>query len=258
MIHFGYYPDAVESSISHDDSLVETVRQAAQRLNLKPGHLVVDAGCGIGGPGVWLAQTYHVRVHGITNVQLHADKATRLALESGLASNDATFSLGDYTQTDFPPDTYDAVMAIESACYATDKTAFLQEMLRLLKPGGRLSVLDAFRTNRGISVSDEKLMTSWLSGWGATDIDTIEEFADKAELVGFAQTKFEDLQRHFSPSHHRCYRSALYLTPVLSILTRFGLVSPVLHGYCRAARDAFLATKKGLCVQGIFSATKPH
>ena len=32
------------------------------------GQRVLDAGCGIGGPGVWLAKTHHVRVNGITNV----------------------------------------------------------------------------------------------------------------------------------------------------------------------------------------------
>jgi tocopherol O-methyltransferase len=256
MIHFGYQPNA-GTEIDHDDSLIETVRQAALRLELKPGDLVLDAGCGIGGPAVWIAETYDVTVHGITNVELHKDKATELARTMGFTEDRVRFLVQDYTKTKFAAANYDAVVAIESACYATEKADFLKEMFRVLKPGGKISVLDAFRTKRTESAQDETLMESWLTGWGATEIDTIEEFTNKALAVGFTECKFEDLQLHFRASHFRCYKSARYLTPVLAILSKLGVITPTIYGYCRAARDAFIAAERGLCVQGIFSARKP-
>jgi tocopherol O-methyltransferase len=258
MIHFGYYPDAQGKDISHHESLLETVRQAALRLDVQPGQLILDAGCGVGGAAVWLANTRKLKVHGITNVQLHVDKATKYAKDSGAFGVDAaTFLLADYTNTGFSSDTYDGVMAIESACYAPDKAAFLREMFRVLKPGARISVLDAFRTDRTNSSENERIMQSWLTGWGANDIDTVKEFSDKASTAGFVDIKFEDLQPHFKPSHQIGYRSARYLTPLLAVGNRIGLVSNVVYGFCRACRDAYIAAERGLCVQGIFSAQKP-
>ena len=51
-----------------------------------------------------------------------------------------TLTLGDYEHTAEPSESFDAVYAIESNCYASgaDKSAFLQEAHRLLRPGGRL------------------------------------------------------------------------------------------------------------------------
>lgn len=258
MIHFGFYPDPADTkSVSQQDSLIETVRQAASRLNLQSGQYVLDAGCGLGGPAVWLAKTYNVRVQGISNLQLHVDQARQHADDNGILSAESCmFEVGDYTQTRFEDNTFDAVMCIESICYARNKLAVLRELFRVLKPGGRISILDAFRTKRDIPAEDEKVMKSWLTGWGAHDIDTIEEFTAKAQQVGFVNRKFEDLQQNFRPSHEIAYKSARFLTPVLAMLHKVRLVSEVKYGYCRACRDAYLAGERGLCVQGIFSASK--
>ena len=47
MIHFGFYP--AERKISHAESLIETVRQVAIRLQPASGQKFLDAGCGVGG-----------------------------------------------------------------------------------------------------------------------------------------------------------------------------------------------------------------
>lgn len=258
MIHFGYYPDPSDTtSITQQESLIETVRQAAERLHLEEGDYVLDAGCGLGGPAVWVAKTYKVRVQGISNLQLHVDKATEHAQANGvLGPEGCQFEVGDYTQTRFDDATFDAIMCIESVCYSRNKQAVLRELYRILKPGGRISILDAFRTKRDNPAKDEKVMKSWLKGWGAYDIDTIEEFTAKAQQVGFMNRKFENLQANFRPSHAIAYKSARFLTPLLAIMNRLRLVSDVKYGYCRACRDAFIAGERGLCVQGIFSASR--
>lgn len=258
MIHFGFYPDGTAKTLNHHDSLIETVRQAAMRLRTQPGQKILDAGCGVGGAAVFVSKVYDVQVHGITNLKLHVNKATEYARQfENLQAGTVDFLLRDYTDTGFQPDSYDGVYAIESVCYAFDKLAFLKEMYRLLRPGGRLVVLDAFRTKRDISSGDERLMQSWMSGWGATDIDTVAEFGEKARMSGFTEVQFEDLQANFYPSHYLCYRIARFVCPGAWLLNRVGLISGTMYGYCRAARDAWLAAKRSLCLEGIFSATKP-
>jgi tocopherol O-methyltransferase len=257
MFHFGYYPNGSEGELSHEEALIETVRQVALRLKPEPGQLLMDAGCGIGGPAVWLARNYDVRVDGVTIVPEQVSSAANYAKSCDLddASLVRFFEL-DYANTGFALGSYDGVFAIESVCYAEETVEFLKEAHRLLKPGGRLVVLDAFRTKRDIGMADEELMKSWLSGWGAQDIDTTAEFCDKAEQCGFIDVQFEDLQKHFQPSHHRAYEAGRLLSPVVGPLNRLGLVSDTTYGHIRASRDAWIAANRGLCVQGVISACK--
>jgi cyclopropane fatty-acyl-phospholipid synthase-like methyltransferase len=258
MFHFGYYPSGKESDLSHEAALVETVRQVADRLKLQPGESILDAGCGIGGPAVWLALNYKVRVDGLTIVPQQVASAASYAKSCNIPDPGRVrfFDL-DYADTGFPPESYDAAFAIESVCYADDSADFFNEAYRLLKPGGRLLVLDAFRTKRNISPANEDLMRSWLSGWGAKDIDSVEEMRDKAKGAGFTGIHFEDLQKHFAPSHHRAHHVGRFLTPTLAVLKSLNLVSETTYGHIRASRDAWIAATRGLCIQGILTASKP-
>jgi tocopherol O-methyltransferase len=49
-----------------------------------------------------------------------------------------TFQLADAMAMPFPPESFDLVWSLESAEHMPDKTAFLQECCRVLRPGGWL------------------------------------------------------------------------------------------------------------------------
>jgi len=48
--------------------------------------------------------------------------------------------------TGFSSNKFDAVFSIESFSYAPQKHVFIQEMFRILKPGGLIVIIDGFRT----------------------------------------------------------------------------------------------------------------
>jgi cyclopropane fatty-acyl-phospholipid synthase-like methyltransferase len=186
------------------------------------------------------------------------DSASRYAARCDVAGEKhVIFSLLDYTNTGLPAGSYDGVIAIESVCYALETHDFLKEAFRLLKPGGRLVILDGFRTRKALSVDDELLMKSWLSGWGASDLDTVDELCEKATQCGFDDVKFENLQKHFRPSHYASYRFTRFLCPVAWLFNRLGRLSNTMYGHLRASRDVWYAAERDLCVQGIISAVKP-
>src|SRR5262249_35256079 len=155
-IHFGYWD---ESTRTHAESLLNMNRALAERIGILPGQHVLDAGCGVGGSALWLARACHVHVTGITLVASQVAPARRFAQ----AQPHVTFEQQDYAHTTFPDASFDVVWAVESACHAPDKRAFIQEARRLLRPGGRLGMVEYMRVSRPLpSADDEDVLRSWL------------------------------------------------------------------------------------------------
>ncbi len=72
-------------------------RHLAAKLHLKPNLTVLDIGCGWGGLALYLAQTYNVRVIGLTLSEEQIKYATQRAEKAGLADR-VQFMLKDYRE----------------------------------------------------------------------------------------------------------------------------------------------------------------
>jgi len=100
---------------------------------------VLDVGCGIGGSSRILAKTFPgAEVVGITLSPEQADRATALAKEAGLEN--VRFKVMNALEMTFPADTFDMVWACESGEHMPDKKKYVEEMVRVLAPAGKLVV----------------------------------------------------------------------------------------------------------------------
>ncbi|MGH7425977.1 MAG: SAM-dependent methyltransferase [Candidatus Methylomirabilales bacterium] len=252
-IHLGYWD---EKTKSHSDSLVNMNRVLAGNIRPAPGQRILDAGCGVGGTAMWLAENYDIRVVGITVTPDQVVRARRYAEERGL-SHRVSFGLQDYCRTAFPDASFEVVYGLESICYAVNKRDFLADAYRLLKPGGRLVVQDGFRVERPYSDEEQRLQESWLSGWVVPNLATREEFARWASEVGFADVEDRDCTDAVRPSCRRLYRVTMACYPAAVALHRMGARSDIQQGNVRAARDQYRALLRGLWGYGIVTANKP-
>lgn len=252
-IHLGYWD---VDTRSHSESLVTMNQVLAAHAEPQPGHLMLDAGCGVGGTAMWMAQRHDVRVVGVTITPGQVARATRYAKERGL-SDRVRFSLQDYSRTAFPDETFDTVYGLESICYAMDKRDFIREAYRLLKPGGRFVVQDGFRSARPLDGEEERLQQSWLSGWVVPNLATLDEFADWTAEAGFSDVKQEDCTENVRRSCRRLHHITVACYPIAAALHTLRLRTDLQHGNVRAARDQFRALQRGLWGYGIVSATKP-
>ena len=115
-----------------------TLQLAVSALQLSPGHVVADLGCGHGGPGLWAARQTGASLIGIDLSPAGIELARRQAAQLGL-DRQARFLVGDLAATGLPDASCDAVISLDVLLFVPDKAAAVREITRILRPGGRLA-----------------------------------------------------------------------------------------------------------------------
>lgn len=113
---------------------------AASHLKLEPGQRALDLGCGIGGAKFPLAD-----LTGPTGLAAGVDiskamievATSRLAGRSGVE-----FRVGEASAIPYPDGFFDAARCERVFLYLPDRLAAIREMKRVVKPGGRIVLLD--------------------------------------------------------------------------------------------------------------------
>ena len=115
-----------------------TLQLALDALQLRPGHVVADLGCGHGGPGLWAAQQPGATLIGIDLSPAGIELARHRAAQLGVDRH-ARFQVGDLAATGLPDASCDAVMSLDVLPFVPDKAAAAREVARILRPGGRFA-----------------------------------------------------------------------------------------------------------------------
>ena len=146
----------------------EIVRQRIQTLEalaLRAGEQVLDVGCGTG-----------LLVHGMSStigsqgriigVDFSHDM---LELAKNRCSELANIELqqGSVTQLDFADNSFDAASCIQTLLYVNDVETALSELHRVLKPGGRVAILETDWRGVVLNSPDDVMTRKILDAWGA-------------------------------------------------------------------------------------------
>jgi len=181
-IHLGYYSDEerAEGYKKKDfkqakyDFIDEMFHWGTQPIDTSNVKTVLDVGCGIGGTSRYLAKKLlpNATVTGITISEKQVERATQLAKEQDVPN--AKFELMDALNMEYPDNSFDMVWACESGEHMPDKTKYVNEMLRVLKPGGRLIIAtwcqrDNLEELKASGTSEEVMANAYENLVGFTD-----------------------------------------------------------------------------------------
>ena len=182
-------------------SLARHEHYLAHVLGLRPGMVVADLGCGIGGPLIEIARFSGAKIVGINSNAYQIERARNLTEEARL-DHLADFIHCDFLDVDAPDNTFDAIYAIEATCHAQDKLSAYREAFRLLKPGACFALYEYCLTERfdASNSHHQKIKADIELGGGLVDIDFRPTVDDALRIAGFEVFDTRDLAVQTGPS----------------------------------------------------------
>ena len=248
--HFGLWgPETTNDR----EALLRANRTLVEGCDLGPEQRVLDAGCGVGGTAIMLAETHGVRVTGLTICEPHIEVATKHAEERGVGHL-VDFRHGDFMELPFPDGSFDAVLNHESFCYAPDKLAYLRGVRRVLKPGGRWQALEGLRSGAPVSESQEEIHLIAQRGWRMPPLEPWREVLATLEEAGFRQVTGRDISSEAAPHTDTLRKRWLMLTLVVD---PDSLPNQASREFMEATVAYDLGLKEGLFTYHFLSGTRP-
>ncbi|MDA8161987.1 MAG: cyclopropane-fatty-acyl-phospholipid synthase [Desulfobacteraceae bacterium] len=183
---------------SPDDALEEAqkgkIAYTLHKLRLKPGHRLLDIGCGWGSLAIQAAKTYDCRVVGLTISEQQYELARKRVEEQGL-SDRVDIRLQDYRE--LPPSesgTFDRIVSVGMFEHVGKENipVFFKTASGFLRPKG-LMLLHTIGRMRPIDM-DAWIMTYIFPG---SYIPAVREVTEAAQIHGLDFIDMEDLRPHY-------------------------------------------------------------
>jgi tocopherol O-methyltransferase len=252
-IHYGYWDEKVKS---FPESLLRMNKIMIEAAEIKSTDKVLDAGCGVGGSSIFIANNIGCQVTGISLSERQIQQANDNAKRKNI-SELLQFQRMDYCQTNFPDASFDVIWGCESICYADNKEKFIKEAYRLLKPGGRLVVADGFVTDK--KNNNNPIIRKWLDGWQVNYLESPEIFHQFMLQTGFDNISYRDISKYTMHSSKRLYKfyflANIYL--LWKTLTFSNRATEMQKKNIEACKYQFYGMKNGLWQYGLIVGRKP-
>ena len=193
---------------------------------------VLDAGCGVGGTTIYITDKTKAKVYGITLVPKQVKLAKKYAKRKGVERL-TDFSVQDYTKTKFNDEFFDVVYGIESICYSSPKSEFLKEAFRVLKPKGKLIILDGYLNKKPKNRGEKKIIEKFKSSFSLKEFITSKKMRDQIKEAGFKDIKEYDKTEEVKPSVEYYQKLCITLSPIVKVLNifRFGFTKALGNTY---------------------------
>jgi tocopherol O-methyltransferase len=240
-MHFGYYDETVRT---HEASLLKMNAVLAGYAQITAQTHVLDAGCGYGGSAIWLAATYGCQVHGINISPYEIQEAQHFARVRRV-SHLVQFEVMDYTQITYPDASFDVIWALETLVHTEHRPAFIQQVHRLLRPGGRLLISEyLLREHPPLSEEELAFLTPMIEGFAMTPLITVDDYRrlladDKFRLQTY------DLTDHVRRSIDHLGNLRLPTIPTIPILLK---IAPALQTCHLLSAERINNYKAGPCM----------
>ena len=186
------YQSGLLMTNSQTDPFRETNLYCANQSGIQPGSYILDAGCGVCGPSIDIAQHIEaVRIEAITLSPAQATTARELVQQTGLADK-IQIHVGDFHHLPFTDEVFDLVFFLESSGYSYDRHRLFAEVYRVLRPGGNLYIKEPFSKEPPLSDQERQELRE-MNRIYSYKIARMSEVVEAISVAGFQSVTTRDL-----------------------------------------------------------------
>lgn len=203
-LNLGYWRTATDYR-SAAEAMVDLLADAA---DIREGDVVIDAGCGFGEQDqriMRMRRPARISALNVTEVQLAYARQHN-------AFPNVEYIRASATSLPFEDASIDKVMSLEAAFHFPTRADFLRDAFRVLRPGGRLAVIDLIPLER-----DGRLLTGGLRGsierWGHQvpneNVYGGKRYCEIVESMGFRNCVLTSIDKDVVPGFFEFVRKLL-------------------------------------------------
>jgi cyclopropane fatty-acyl-phospholipid synthase-like methyltransferase len=183
-VHHGLWTTGREAPEVAARALAERV---AREAGVGPGARVVDVGCGYGATARLLASERGARVTGLT--------LSAAQVAAAPPAERVTLLVRDWLENGLDDGAFDAAIAIESLSHMPDKPRVFGELARVVRPGGRVVVVDWLARERAGALERRVLLDPICREGALPELLTASDYVALLRGAGLAVTGFDDVSR---------------------------------------------------------------
>ena len=183
------YQGKAPSDISLDDmSVIDEFhiggRQASEefldQLRLQDRSLVLDVGCGLGGPARFVASQFGCLVSGIDLTHEYVDTGNILSNWVGLDKK-VVLQQGSAMALPFPDGQFDAAYMMHVGMNIVDKKSLFVEVFKVLKPDGIFGIYDVMQIGSG----EMQYPAPWAASKNTSSLASPQDYQTGLKEAGF-------------------------------------------------------------------------
>ncbi|WP_410638378.1 SAM-dependent methyltransferase [Amycolatopsis sp. lyj-346] len=201
--HYGYWtgPDDESTFEQAADRLTDIL---AGKLGAKPGDQVLDVGCGQGRPGVRTAVRTGADLTGISISARDVEVSNARAEREGVADR-VRFQRADAMDLPFEDSSFDHAFALESIVCVPDRVRALQEIARVVRPGGTVALTDFSDRDPEANAKKKEALAEVGESWHTAPLVTEGDYPVFAAAAGLEVVEVTDITLNTRYTEERFY-----------------------------------------------------
>ena len=252
-MHYGYWDSG---TLSLQDAIDNLNRLLSEKACIGANDIILDAGCGMGGSAIWLAEHIGTRVVGVNVCEKDARNAAKAAKRRNVRHL-VEIRHCDMRDTGLDASSFGVVWAVKSIVHTNDKPRFFHEAHTLLKNGGKLIIADGFlnKERSMFTENESRDLEAIERGWAIT-ITTPGEYLEGMRKAGFSHIEFDDITSNIKRTARHIYIRGVLLHPLAFLLRVSRIRTRRSVDNCVACKAQYRLFTRGCWCYGIISARK--